>query len=150
MSIQLYMTVIFRWIHPVYVHHSDILHPWLSTHEIQEWIFPLQGPYHNDVSKGKHFRRYWPFVRGIHRSPVTSPQVTGEFPAQRPVTRSFYVSFDLRLNIRLSKQSWGWWFEMPFFRLKWLTLLTYYKWMIHHNHVLTRPHTYSQLSQDRS
>ena len=37
--------------------------------------------------------------------------VTGEFPAQRPVTRSFDVFFDLRLNERLSKQSWGWWFE---------------------------------------
>ena len=41
---------------------------------------------------------------------VNSP-VPGEFPAQRPVTRSFHVSFDLRLNKRLSKQSWGWWFE---------------------------------------
>ena len=37
--------------------------------------------------------------------------VTGEFPAQRPVTRSFDVFFDLRQNKRLSKQSWGWWFE---------------------------------------
>ena len=37
--------------------------------------------------------------------------VTGEFPTQRPVTRSFDVFFDLRLNERLSKQSWGWWFE---------------------------------------
>ena len=37
--------------------------------------------------------------------------VTGEFPAQRPVLRSFDVFFDLRLNKRLSKQSWGWWFE---------------------------------------
>ena len=36
--------------------------------------------------------------------------VPGEFPAQRPVTRSFGVSFDLRLNKRLSKQSLGWWF----------------------------------------
>ena len=35
----------------------------------------------------------------------------GEFPAQRPVTWSFDVFFDLRLNKRLSKQSWGWWFE---------------------------------------
>ena len=39
--------------------------------------------------------------------------VTGEFHAQRPVTRSFDVFFDLRLNKWLSKQSWGWWFEMP-------------------------------------
>ena len=36
---------------------------------------------------------------------------TGEFPAQRPVTWSFDVFFDLRLNKRLSKQLWGWWFE---------------------------------------
>ena len=38
--------------------------------------------------------------------------VTSEFPAQRPVTRSFGVFFDLCLNKRLSKQLWGWWFEM--------------------------------------
>ena len=37
--------------------------------------------------------------------------VPGEFPTQRPVTRSFDVYFDLRPNKRLSKQSWGWWFE---------------------------------------
>ena len=37
----------------------------------------------------------------------------GEFPLQRPVTRSFDLFFDLRPNKRLSKQSWGWWFEMP-------------------------------------
>ena len=39
--------------------------------------------------------------------------VTGEFPSQRPVTRSFDGFFDLRLNKPLSKQSWGWWFETP-------------------------------------
>ena len=39
--------------------------------------------------------------------------VTGEFPAQRPVTRSFASFFDLRLNKQLSKQPWGWWFETP-------------------------------------
>ena len=63
-------------------------------------------PTHDGVIKWKHFPRYWPFVRGIYR-------VTGEFPAQRPVTRSFDVFFDLRLNKRLSKQSWGWWLETP-------------------------------------
>ena len=36
--------------------------------------------------------------------------VTVEFPAQRPVTWSFDDFFDLRLNERLGKQSWGWWF----------------------------------------
>ena len=38
--------------------------------------------------------------------------VTGEFPSQRPVTRSFEVFCHLRLDKRLNKQSWGWWFEM--------------------------------------
>ena len=28
---------------------------------------------HDDVIKWKHFPRYWPFVRGIHRWPVNSP-----------------------------------------------------------------------------
>ena len=39
--------------------------------------------------------------------------VTGEFPAQRPMTWSHDVFFDLHLNKQLSKQSWGCWFEMP-------------------------------------
>ena len=29
--------------------------------------------HHDDVNKWKHFPRYWPFVRGIHRWPVNSP-----------------------------------------------------------------------------
>ena len=29
--------------------------------------------YHDDVIKWKHLPRYWPFVWGIHRSPVDSP-----------------------------------------------------------------------------
>ena len=37
----------------------------------------------------------------------------GEFPAQRPATRSFDVFVDLRPNKRLSKQSWGLWSETP-------------------------------------
>ena len=40
-------------------------------------------------------------------------QVTSEFHLQRPVTRSFGIFIDVRLNKQLSKQSWGWWFEMP-------------------------------------
>ena len=34
---------------------------------------PLNHLWHDDVIKWKHFSRYWPFVRGIHRSPVNSP-----------------------------------------------------------------------------
>ena len=43
--------------------------------------------------------------------------VPGEFPAQRPVTRSFDVFFDLHSNKRLRKQWWGWWFETLSFPL---------------------------------
>ena len=39
--------------------------------------------------------------------------ITSEFPAQRPVTRSLDVFFDLHLNKRLSKQWWGWWLKTP-------------------------------------
>ena len=39
--------------------------------------------------------------------------ITGEFPAERAMTRGFDIFFDLRLNEQLSKQSWGWWFETP-------------------------------------
>ena len=49
--------------------------PWLPTVNT-----PLTNPLyfivafsHDDVIKWKHFPRYWPFVRGIHRSPVNSP-----------------------------------------------------------------------------
>ena len=40
---------------------------------------------------------------GARNSPVI-----GDFPTQGPVTRSFDVFFDLRLNKRLSKQWRGW------------------------------------------
>ena len=50
-------------------------------------------------SNGNIFRVTGHLCGGIHWSP------------QRPVTRSFDVFFDLHLNKRLSKQSWGWWFE---------------------------------------
>ena len=61
---------------------------------------------HDDVIKWKHFPRYWPFVRGIHRSPVNSPH-KGQW---RGALVFFYY---LRLNKRLSNQLWGWWFETP-------------------------------------
>ena len=61
---------------------------------------------HDDVIKWKLFPRYWPFVRGIHRSPANSPH-----KGQRRVTLMF--SLICALNKRLSKQSWGWWFETP-------------------------------------
>ena len=37
------------------------------------FLFFSQKFSHDDVIKWKHFPRYWPFVRGIHRSPVNFP-----------------------------------------------------------------------------
>ena len=59
---------------------------------------------HDDVVKWKHFLRCWPFVRGIHRSPMNSPH-KGQW--RRALTFSF------RLNKRWSKKLLGWWFETP-------------------------------------
>ena len=61
---------------------------------------------HEDVIKWKHFPRYWPFVGGIHRSPVNSPH-KGQW------RWALMCSLICALNKRLSKQSWGWLFETP-------------------------------------
>ena len=39
------------------------------------WTYdkPLLETMHDDVVNWKHFPRYWPFVRRIHRPPVNSP-----------------------------------------------------------------------------
>ena len=60
----------------------------------------------DDVIKWKHFPRYWPFVRGIHRSPVNSPH-KGQWRG------ALMFSLICASNKRLSKQSWGWWFDTP-------------------------------------
>ena len=52
------------------------------------------------------FKRQDDVIKGSGNS-----SVPGEFPTKRPVTRSFDVFFDLRMNKRLSKQWWGWWFQ---------------------------------------
>ena len=46
-----------------------------ATWAWQTWYLGMLAfvAYHDDVIKWKHFLRYWPFVRGNHRSPVNSP-----------------------------------------------------------------------------
>ena len=91
-------------------------------HEVHKWLWrqrPSQVKFlyvsvrinMMTLSNGNIFR-----VTGPLCGEFTGP---GEFPTQRPVTRSFDVFLDLRLNKRLNKQSWGWWFETlsrPFWR----------------------------------
>ena len=55
---------------------TKYLHSWWPFHipHINRSMFAVQcWIEHDDVIKWKHFPRYWPFVRGIQRSPVNSP-----------------------------------------------------------------------------
>ena len=45
----------------------------LGRHSIHYGVIVMKIYYHDDVIKWKHFLHYWPFVRGIHQSPVDSP-----------------------------------------------------------------------------
>ena len=49
------------------------------------------------------------------------------FPVKRPVTWSFDVFFDLHLNKRLSKQWWGWWFDLRCHRAHYDVTIMYAK-----------------------
>ena len=60
---------------------------------------------HDEIIKWKHFPYYWPFVRGIHQSPVNS--LTKASDAE------FWCFLWSLLNKRLSIQSKHWWFEKP-------------------------------------
>ena len=53
------------------------------------------------------------FIMTSSNGNISTWLVLGELPAQMPVTRTFDIFFDVRLNKRLSKQSWGWWLDMP-------------------------------------
>ena len=80
----------------------------ISRHSDAGWgfFFRLRDPYIMMTSSMEIFFALLAICAG--NSPVI-----GEFPAQRTVTRSFDVFFDLRSNKWLSKQSCGWWFETP-------------------------------------
>ena len=61
---------------------------------------------HDDVIKWKSLFRVTGHLCG---------EFTGNrwMPRTKPVKRSFYVFIDLRLNKRMSKHWWSWWFEKP-------------------------------------
>ena len=75
------------------------MHRGVCDNAVKRYVLNLR---HDDVINWKHV---------FH----VAGHLCGEFtpPAQRPVTRSCDVFFNLHLNKRLSKQSWGLWFETP-------------------------------------
>ena len=52
--------------------HVDVLVLVWISHKTYD-VAGLQIKSHDDVIRWKHFPRYWPFVRRIHRSPMNSP-----------------------------------------------------------------------------
>ena len=79
-----------------------------TSHYMNKWVYwriyallGLNELTHDDVNKWKHFPRYWPFVRGIHRSPVNSPH-KGRWRGA--------LVFSL---ICAWMDGWGWWLETP-------------------------------------
>ena len=82
--------------------------PWyLHFAHNSSYLNTCMGTQHYDVIKLKHFLRYWPFVRGIHRSPVNSSH-KGQW------REALIFSLICALKKRLSKQSRGWWFDSRF------------------------------------
>ena len=79
------------------------LNRWYIIIKMQSCTYLTHNKIMMTSSNGNIFR-----VTGLLFGEFTGP---GEVPAQRPVTQSFDVFFDLRLNKRLSKQPWGWWFK---------------------------------------
>ena len=53
--------------------HATLYKIHYDKHHINYIIFATMVSIHDDVIKWKHFSRNWPFVRGIHQSPVNSP-----------------------------------------------------------------------------
>ena len=106
---------------------ASVFHKWLiffyevcgdsysSIHSTSTMIFVMwciskvlrtRFAFHDGVIQWKHFPRYWPFVRGIYRSPLNSPHKVQQHGA-------LMFSLIFAMNKQLSKQSWCWWFAMP-------------------------------------
>ena len=66
----------------------------------------ISDPIHEDISEKKKNSTLLALCEG-------NPPVTGCFPSQNPVTRSFNVFLDLRQSKRLNKQSRRHGFETP-------------------------------------
>ena len=74
---RLFCFCIYIYIYTHYIHVCLLRLFSLSSYRFNSSVFETQPilslPSHDDFMKWKHFLRYWPFVRGIHRWPVNSP-----------------------------------------------------------------------------
>ena len=106
------ITEYFRWyFSSIKQYHTNCVGHWHTATMLNRYVvLHIVSTWSSMSTWWRHQMEIFSALLAIYagNSPVTS-----EFPAQRPVTRSFDIFFDLRLNKRLSKQSWGWWYETP-------------------------------------
>ena len=83
---------------------SHYLNQWWPIHDCSYVSKGLQKC--NIDNESMLFLSWW-----RHQMKTFTGPLCGEFTGHRwiPLTKASDVSFDLRLNKRLSKQSWGWW-----------------------------------------
>ena len=92
-------TLLFGW-HAIIMKINGF-HVQHSGDSVTTSVFSEKYEPHDDAIKWKHFPCYWPFVRGIHRSPVNSLHKD-----QWRGASMFFLS-----NNWFSKHSIRWWFE---------------------------------------
>ena len=90
-----------------------VLNHWWHGRFYNKWCVTHYDSYDSIVESSTWWRHQMETFPGLLAFCAGNSPVTGEFPAQRPVMRSFYICFDLRLNKQLSEQSWSWWFDTP-------------------------------------
>ena len=86
--------------HKIYYFLDDMLSPWWwSTHNgaVSHSVYVV-------AMKSSWWRHQMETFSALLAFCAGNSPVPGEFPAQRPVMRSFDVILELRLNKRLSKQ----------------------------------------------
>ena len=111
---------------PLAIYRMQFTHPNAQKYFWKYCLHPARWQQHINVMSYGSLRQLLATSRAIGIIMMTSSngnifrvkgylcrEFTGEFPPQRPVTRSFDVFFDLPLNKWLSKQSLGWWFDTP-------------------------------------
>ena len=102
----IYILLYIDFILSIFVQHSNILtrasHHWcLASNIVLVIVFDVTDPW------WRHQMETLSALLAICAG--NSPVPVNSSHAQKPVTQSFDVFFDLRLGKRLSKQSWVWW-----------------------------------------
>ena len=104
------------YIHIIYIFNMINTFSWITTQNRykkvhDDWQLYILLSYRGMVRFMSWWRHQMETFSTLLAFCARNSSVTGGFPTQRPVTRSFDVFFDLGLNKWLSKQSWGWWFN---------------------------------------